>query len=308
MNKKRNEKPTVGGQALIEGIYMRGPYKGCIAVRKPDNSIYIETESLTQVKGKKIPVLRGIIAMIESLKTGYSCIMKSADISMESESQEGKFELFLKRIFGEGAAKVIEVFSGVLGILLSVFLFIALPTYLSSGIDRLIPLGVFRTLIEGVIKIFIFIGYLFLATRNKDIRRVFEYHGAEHKSVSCYEAGEMLTVENVKKHSRFHPRCGTSYIFLVLIVSILVFSFVPIEDALLRTGLKLVSVPLVMGLSYEVLRFTGKNNGILSKIIASPGLWVQRLTTFEPDEYQIEVAIAALCQVIPDEGQICGNA
>lgn len=308
MSKKISEKPTVGGQALIEGIYMRGPDKGCIAVRKPDNSIYIEAESLTQVKGKKIPVFRGIIAMLESLKTGYSCIMKSADLSMESEPEEGKFELFLKRIFGEKATKAVEVFSGVLGILLSVFLFIALPTYLSSGIDRLIPLGVFRTLIEGIIKIFIFIGYLFLATRNKDIRRVFEYHGAEHKSVACYEAGEALTVENVRKHSRFHPRCGTSYIFLVLIVSILVFSFVPIEDALLRTSLKLVSVPLVMGLSYEVLRFTGKSNGTLSKIIAAPGLWVQRLTTFDPDESQIEVAIAALCQVVPDEGQICENA
>ena len=308
MNKKKNEKPKVGGQALIEGIYMRGPDKGCIAVRKPDNSIHIETENLTQIKGRRIPILRGIIAMLDSMKTGYSCIMKSADLSMKSESDEGKLELFLKRLFGEKVTQALEIFSGILGILLSVFLFIAVPTYLSSAIDGLISLGVFRSLIEGIIKILIFIGYLYLATRNKDIRRVFEYHGAEHKSVACYEAGEILTVENVKKYSRFHPRCGTSYIFLVLIVSVLVFSFVSTNDVLLRTGLKIVSVPLVMGLSYEVLRFTGKSKGVFSKIIATPGLWVQRLTTFEPNACQIEVAIAALCQVVPDEKQIYENA
>lgn len=302
--KKEKSRQSIGGQALIEGIYMRGPERGCMAVRQPDGEIYIETEPVSLPPLRKIPILRGAASMVDSLLKGYKSLMKSADIAFSGEEagEESRFEGWLRKKFGERVFNGIGAVGAVLGGVLSIVLFLIVPTLITGLINRLVPLGGWVAAVEGVLKILIFIGYLALVTRMKDIRRVFEYHGAEHKSVACYETKEELTVENVRKHSRFHPRCGTSFIFLILIVSIVIFSFVPFENTWLRAGVKLLLIPVIMGISYEILRYVGRHGNRVAKILAAPGMWVQRLTTFEPDDGQMEVAIAALCEVIPERG------
>lgn len=302
--KKEKSRQSIGGQALIEGIYMRGPERGCMAVRQPDGEIYIEAEPVSLPPLRKIPILRGAASMVDSLLKGYKSLMKSADIAFSGEEagEESRFEGWLRKKFGERVFNGIGAVGAVLGGVLSIVLFLIVPTLITGLINRLVPLGGWVAAVEGVLKILIFIGYLALVTRMKDIRRVFEYHGAEHKSVACYETKEELTVENVRKHSRFHPRCGTSFIFLILIVSIVIFSFVPFENTWLRAGVKLLLIPVIMGISYEILRYVGRHGNRVAKILAAPGMWVQRLTTFEPDDGQMEVAIAALCEVIPERG------
>lgn len=302
--KKEKSRQSIGGQALIEGIYMRGPERGCMAVRQPDGEIYIEAEPVSLPPLRKIPILRGAASMVDSLLKGYKSLMKSADIAFSGEEagEESRFEGWLRKKFGERVFNGIGAVGAVLGGVLSIVLFLIVPTLITGLINRFVPLGGWVAAVEGVLKILIFIGYLALVTRMKDIRRVFEYHGAEHKSVACYETKEELTVENVRKHSRFHPRCGTSFIFLILIVSIVIFSFVPFENTWLRAGVKLLLIPVIMGISYEILRYVGRHGNRVAKILAAPGMWVQRLTTFEPDDGQMEVAIAALCEVIPERG------
>lgn len=190
--------------------------------------------------------------------------------------------------------------AAVCGGLLAIVLFMVLPTAIVGLIDRFLPLGWGKVVLEGVLKIALFVGYLFLCTRMKEIHRVFEYHGAEHKTIACYEAGEELTVENVRHHRRFHPRCGTSFMILVLIVSILLFSVLPWSSTGLRVVLKLLLLPVVMGVSYELIKLAGRYDNLFTRIISAPGLWLQRLTTFEPDDSMIEVAIAAVTPVLPD--------
>lgn len=295
-------KTSVGGQALMEGIMMRGPEKICVAVRRPDGTLDMTYEDVKHHRWQKIPLVRGAAAMIENLVLGYRYLMHSAEVSMPEEAEEepGRFETWLGEHAGPGVQNFFMALAAVCGGLLAIVLFMVLPTAIVGLIDRFLPLGWGKVVLEGVLKIALFVGYLFLCTRMKEIHRVFEYHGAEHKTIACYEAGEELTVENVRRHRRFHPRCGTSFMILVLIVSILLFSVLPWGSTGLRVLLKLLLLPVVMGVSYELIKLAGRYDNIFTRIISAPGLWLQRLTTFEPDDSMIEVAIAAVTPVLPD--------
>lgn len=295
-------KTSVGGQALMEGIMMRGPGKICVAVRRPDGTLDMTYEDVKHHRWQKIPLVRGAAAMIENLVLGYRYLMHSAEVSMPEEAEEepGRFEKWLGEHAGPGVQNFFMALAAVCGGLLAIVLFMVLPTAIVGLIDRFLPLGWGKVVLEGVLKIALFVGYLFLCTRMKEIHRVFEYHGAEHKTIACYEAGEELTVENVRHHRRFHPRCGTSFMILVLIVSILLFSVLPWSSTGLRVVLKLLLLPVVMGVSYELIKLAGRYDNLFTRIISAPGLWLQRLTTFEPDDSMIEVAIAAVTPVLPD--------
>ena len=302
--RKKIKKTMIGGQALIEGLMMKGPEKTCAAIRKPDGEIHTEVTKTAHNPVRKIPFLRGPVAMILSLKEGYGAINKSAEIALTEEQQEeqkGKFDKWFDKTFGDKGGAVISVVAMILGVALAIFLFMMAPAFLVNLISSFYELGAFKTLVEGIIKIIIFIAYLFLITRMKDIHRVFEYHGAEHKTITCYEYGDELTVENVKKHSRFHPRCGTSFIFIVLIISIIIFSFITWGNLFVRVGLKILTLPVVMGISYEIIMFAGKYDNIFCRVVSAPGMWIQRLTTFEPDDEEIEVAITAFNAVAPQD-------
>ncbi|MEG1863187.1 MAG: DUF1385 domain-containing protein, partial [Oscillospiraceae bacterium] len=289
---------NIGGQALIEGIMMKGPEKYSIAIRTPNGEIDVQTWNNAPLKFKNIPILRGVVNFFGSLVTGYKSLMHSADLSL-MEEEPSKFEIWLGKTFGKKGSDIITMAAGVLGGGLALVLFMILPTTITGIINWLLPLGGFKALVEGVLKLCIFLLYLWAVSKQSDIKRVFSYHGAEHKTIACYEAGEELTVENVKKHTRFHPRCGTSFIFIVLVVSIIIFSFVPWHSTFYRVLLKLVTLPLIVGISYEILRATGKYSNFCTKILAAPGLWFQRLTTNEPDEDMIEVAIASVKAILP---------
>ena len=295
-------KTSVGGQALMEGIMMRGPEKICVAVRRPDGTLDMTYEDVKHHRWQKIPLVRGAAAMIENLVLGYRYLMHSAEVSMPEEAEEepGRFEKWLGEHAGPGVQNFFMALAAVCGGLLAIVLFMVLPTAIVGLIDRFLPLGWGKVVLEGALKIALFVGYLFLCTRMKEIHRVFEYHGAEHKTIACYEAGEELTVENVRHHRRFHPRCGTSFMILVLIVSILLFSVLPWSSTGLRVVLKLLLLPVVMGVSYELIKLAGRYDNLFTRIISAPGLWLQRLTTFEPDDSMIEVAIAAVTPVLPD--------
>lgn len=302
-------KTTVGGQAVLEGIMMRGPQKWCLAVRAPSDEIVTEVHDVDPPKAwAKWPFVRGVISFISSLTMGYKTLSRSAELSMTEEEQEEeltKFDRWINDKFGEKGMDVMMGISMVLGVVLALVLFMFLPTFLVNLFNTYVfPLGSFSTLVEGIMKIAIFIGYLALVRRSKDIRRVFGYHGAEHKTIFCYESGDELTVENIRKHTRFHPRCGTSFIFLVLIISILLNSIIPWgSGVLLRVGLKLLMLPVVMACSYELIRLAGRYDNLATRIISAPGLWLQRLTTCEPDDSMIEVAIAAVSPVLPETPQ-----
>ncbi|MEG2769828.1 MAG: DUF1385 domain-containing protein, partial [Oscillospiraceae bacterium] len=235
--------------------------------------------------------------------TGYKCLMRSAEISMGDEfiDEESKFDKWIEKHFGKKAMGFIMGFSAVGGALLAIALFMVLPTFFVGIIDKFIPLGGFKALIEGAIKIAIFIIYIALVSKMKEIYRVFCYHGAEHKTIACFEANEELTVANVRKHTRFHPRCGTSFILIVLVVSILLFSLLPWTSTLVRAALKVLLLPLVMGIAYEIIRFAGKHNNPITRAVSAPGMWLQRLTTHEPEDSMIEVAIAAVKAVLKPE-------
>ena len=298
-------KSKIGGQALIEGVMMRGLDRTAMAVRLPDGQIDVEVWPLEQPKWLqwigKIPIVRGIFNFVASMITGYKCLTKSAEKAIPDEEETpSKFEQWLNRVLGDKVMTVVSMIGVILGIVLAIFLFMYLPVIVVKGIDALLPLGGWKALLEGLIKMAIFVGYLAIVAQMKDIRRVFEYHGAEHKSIFCYESGLELTVENVKKQSRFHPRCGTSFMILILIISILVSSVISWESALLRTLLKIASLPLVMGIGHELLKLSGRYDNFFTRIIAWPGLKLQHLTTREPDDSQIEVAIASLQPVLPE--------
>ena len=294
-------KTSVGGQALMEGIMMRGPKKICVAVRKPDGGIDLTMEDVKHHKWQKIPFVRGACSMIENLVLGYRYLMHSAEVSMPEEEQEqpGKLDLWLQEHTGPKFQNFLMALAAVMGGMLAIVLFMVLPTAIVGGINHFVSLGWGKVLLEGVLKIAMFVIYLFLCTRMKEIHRVFEYHGAEHKTIACYEAGQELTVENIRHHCRFHPRCGTSFMILVLIVSILLFSVLPWSSTGLRVFLKLLLLPVVMGISYELIKLAGRYDNLATRIISAPGLWLQRLTTFEPDDSMIEVAIAAVKPVLP---------
>lgn len=287
----------VGGQALIEGVMMRGVTNGAMAVRLPTGEIDVEEWTLNKPKmWNKIPIIRGIVSFITSLLEGYRCLSKSAEKAglEEGDEEPSKFEAFLERKLGDNLMKVVIVIGVVLGMILAVGLFLFLPSLIVKSLDSLLPLGGFKALIEGIIKIVLFVSYLAVVSQMKDIKRVFEYHGAEHKTIFCFEAGEELTVENVKKQSRFHPRCGTSFLIIILILSILVFSVVTWDSLLIRNALKIVLLPLILGVAYELIKFSGRHDNWFTRAVSYPGIKLQLLTTKEPDASQIEVAIAAL--------------
>jgi uncharacterized protein YqhQ len=307
MNQPNKErfKTSVGGQALMEGIMMRGPKNICCAVRKPDGTIETKVEPTPGV-WTKIPLVRGAISMIESLIMGYKYMMYSAQVSMGDDydpaEEETAFEKWVGDHLGKKAEDIMLAAAAVIGGLFAILLFTVLPTVLVGGLNHLVPLGRWaKVVLEAVLKVAIFLTYMAAISRMKEIHRVFEYHGAEHKTIACYEAGDPLTVENVRKYTRFHPRCGTSFLILVVIVSVFLYSVLPWSSTSLRVVFKLLLLPLVMGISYELLKWCGRSDNIATRIIRQPGIWVQHLTVFEPDDSMIEVAIAAVTPVLPED-------
>ena len=304
---------TIGGQALIEGIMMLGPDKKAIVVRKSGGELEIKEEPRKLIKDKYPvlgwPLIRGVVNFGSSIINGVKALFWSADLVSEEEGAQeepSKLDLWLEKHLGsEKVASLAVGLAAVLGIAFSVGLFFLLPTFIAGFFDRFISHPVVHNLIEGVIRIVIFMLYLFLCSRMKDMRRVFSYHGAEHKSIFCYEAGLPLTVENVRIQPRHHPRCGTSFLFVVIVVSILcssvVFTYVEWTNLWVRMGLHLLLLPVVVAISYEFNRLVGRHDNWLTRILTKPGLWMQNFTTFEPDDSMIEVGIAALKLVIPEE-------
>lgn len=326
-NKKNTEqkKTTIGGQALIEGIMMKGPFKTAMAVRLPDGAITVEeTEAKPRKWYNKAPLIRGVINFVSQLSEGYRYLSRSAELSGAMDEEEGeelsKFERWLNDKFGEKLMGIVMAVAMVIGVALAAVLFVFVPTWLFMLIQLgagETDLSAFQSLFEGILKILIFVGYMWLVSNMKDMKRMYGYHGAEHKTIACYEAKKPLTVENIRPMRRFHPRCGTSFIFLVLIISILVYSVVPITNAffieafgvsetiamILRVVCKLLLLPAIVSISYEVIRLAGRYDNVLTRIVSAPGLALQRLTTKEPDDGMIEAAIAAMTPVIPEDGE-----
>lgn len=317
MGEKKTHKTSVGGQALIEGVMMQGPKGMATAVRKPDGEILVEYHEIKHVRDKVkflgLPIIRGVVNFIESMIMGYKTLMYSAEISgMEEYDEENlsKFEKWLTDKFGDKLMNFVTVLGSVLGVALAFVLFMYFPVLVFNKLNEWTSgaLTNWQGLIEGVMKMAIFVIYIALVSRMNDIKRLFMYHGAEHKSIACYEAGEELTVENVKKCCRFHPRCGTSFIFVILIFSIILYTVIakifPVIAAqrVLWMLLKLLFLPLIMGLGYEFIKYAGRHDNLLVKIVSAPGLWMQRLTTKEPDDDGIiECGIAAIQAVITDD-------
>ncbi len=298
---------SIGGQALIEGILMRGPEKQAVVCRKADGTLVQLVEELEFIKTKHPwmgwPLIRGVVNFLDSMVKGVRALTWSAEQQPEDEQAEpDKLEQWISRHFsGETAEKLIIYSAVALGIVLAVGLFALLPTFLAGLLNRLWPLGAWRGLCEGAFRLIIFLSYLRLVNCVPDMKRVWMYHGAEHKTIFCYEAGLPLTVENARIQSRFHPRCGTSFLFFVIFISILVFSVVRTEGTLQRMGLHLLLLPVVVSLSYEVIKWAGRHDNALTAIVSAPGKALQRLTTAEPDDSMLEVAIEALRLVLPEE-------
>lgn len=299
-------KTSIGGQALIEGIMMLGPEKRAIVCRGSGEMVE-KVEKVTPLKAKSpvlgLPLIRGVAAFISSMVNGVKALSFSADQLPEDMQEEpDKIDLWIEKHFSnETAQKLIIGVAVVLGIALSLFLFLFLPTFIVGLFPAVKADFYWRTLLEGILKLVIFFIYLILCSKMKDMKRLFAYHGAEHKTIFCYEKGLPLTVENVRPQPRLHPRCGTSFIFVVIIISIIAGSFIHVSDMLLRMGLKFLMLPLIVGLSYELNRWVGRHDNICSAILSWPGKQFQRITTNEPDNEMIECAIRALELVIPEE-------
>ena len=293
-------KTSVGGQALLEGIMMKGPEKSAMAVRKPNGEIDLsvwDTKKLTGVR--KIPFIRGTFNFVDTLIKGYDCLMKSAEISGQEEEPD-KLELWLNKTFGKAAGAIFGTIVTFIAAVLAIGLFFGIPALVAGFAGNYMENKVLLSAIEGVIKIGMFLAYIIGVSKMSDIHRTFMYHGAEHKTIFCYEKGLELTVENVRKQQRFHPRCGTSFLLIVLVVSILVSSVITWENVFVRIFLKILMLPITVGISYEIIKFAGRHDNWFTKIISAPGLWFQNFTTQEPDDSMIEVAIAAVKPVLPE--------
>lgn len=310
----QKKKTSIGGSALIEGIMMRGPSKMAIAVRKSDGEIVTDVSEIKNRKIilKKIPIIRGMIAFIDSMVTSMKALMYSAefvDVEAAEGEKESKFEKWLTEKCGDKLKDYVIYFSVVLAIIMSVGLFFLLPMLIGEGIAFLFgdlpesSLSAVRSAAESISRIVIFLGYLLLCTLQSDVKRVFMYHGAEHKTIFCYEAGLPLTVENCRKMKRFHPRCGTSFLVFVLLISILVFAFVKVGFGWQRILIKLLCLPFIAGISYEIIKWAGRSENPIVKALSKPGLWLQHITTKEPDDSMLEVAIAAMTPVLPENGE-----
>ena len=297
---------SIGGQALIEGILMRGPKKQAIVCRTADGLVE-KTEELRFVKDRYPilgwPLIRGCAIFLSSMVKGMQALTYSANlVPLEEQGEPDKLDKWIEEHFPEDTAqKLIIGVAVVMGVALSLFLFIFLPAFFVGLIKPLTDSFVVRNLAEGLVRIAILLGYMKLVTFSGDVKRLFSYHGAEHKTIFCYEHGKELTVENVRPESRFHPRCGTSFLLVVVAVSILVNSVVRLENSFARMGAHLLLLPLVVGISYEINRWCGLHDNALSAALSAPGKWLQRITTNEPDDGMIECAIRALELVIPDQ-------
>ena len=296
------KKTTIAGQALIEGILMRGPRQTAIVCRKPGEEPVVKmdpTGTLSHGQIGELPVLRGVLRFWDSLKYGMKALTYSADFLGEEETGEpGKLEQWLaKKLANERVQKA------AMGVAIPIVLFILLPTLLAGLFGENLP-SLLRNLIEGCFRIVIFLAFIYLTSRQKDVHRTYMYHGAEHKTIACYESGKALTVDNARSCSRLHPRCGTSFLFMVMIISILFFSLFSWSNPIVRMVTRLALLPVVAGVSYEINRFAGRHDNALTRILRAPGLALQRLTTAEPDDSMLEVAILAMERVIPEnEGE-----
>ena len=300
------KKTSIGGQALIEGIMMRGPQNTAMAVRNTKtNEIVLEefpTKGADRAKFFKLPFVRGIFNMYDSLTLGYKCLMRSAELSgledEEADKKPGKWDKLFDAILMPLAT--------VLAVALALGLFVYLPMRIWNWVTAAAPEVqqnyYARACFEGVMRIMLFVGYVWATSLMKDIRRTYQYHGAEHKTIFCYEAGLPLTVENVRPQSRFHPRCGTSFMVLMLLVGIIVSIFIRVDNLLLRTVCKLLTFPIVVGVGYELIKLAGRTDNLFTRIISAPGKWLQHVTTREPDDSMIECAIEAMNKVIPNDG------
>ncbi|WP_138159030.1 DUF1385 domain-containing protein [Peptoniphilus catoniae] len=308
-NKAKKElfKTTIGGQALIEGVMMRGPSKIAIAVRKPNKEIELKVENLKdKTKENKffsLPIIRGAYKLVEAMVIGVNALTYSASF-WEEEENEDKKEGFISKIFGENAETVETGLTVLVSFLVAALLFMIIPSVAAGLLKGKINSVILLNLMEGILRLIIFGVYLYYISKLEDIRRVFEYHGSEHKSISCYEAGDELTVENVRKYPIVHPRCGTSFLFMVMMVSIVVLSFFGWPSPLMRIVSRLVALPIIAGVAYEINRIIGRSDSKICKILALPGMKIQSLATVrEPDDSMIEVAIESLKAVIPEDGE-----
>ncbi|MCD7888151.1 MAG: DUF1385 domain-containing protein [Clostridiales bacterium] len=298
---------SIGGQALIEGILMRGPHKQAIVVRRPDGGMEVKEEPLKLIKDRHpilgVPFIRGTVNFLDSMVKGVQALMYSAEFYPEEEDEEpSKFEQWLEKHLGTDAFnQAIIYLAVVLGVGFSVVLFILLPALVFGLLQNVIPSLFIRKLLEGATRIVIFFIYLILCSKQQDMKRVFAYHGAEHKTIFCYERRLPLTVENVRDMPRHHPRCGTSFLFVVMVIAILIFSVVQVENVVLQLCIKLLLLPVVVGITYEINRWMGRHDNLLTRICTAPGLWMQNFTTNEPDDSMIECAIEAMKRVIPEE-------
>ncbi len=309
-NKEKQTQPefrtSIGGQALIEGIMMRGPKKQAIVVRTPDGLVH-KVDELKFIKDRYPilgwPIIRGVVNFFGSMINGIKALMYAAEqLPVEDVGEPSKVDIWIQKHFSlEKAEKIIIGLAVVTGVAVAVGLFILLPTLLTGLLGKVEMGSWLRSLIEGVVRIAIFLLYMWLVSKLKDIRRVWMYHGAEHKTINCYERGLELTVENARGQTRRHPRCGTSFLFLVMIVSIIVFSFVKWTNVLMRMLMRLVLLPVVVGVSYEIIKYAGRHDNWLTRIVSAPGKALQGITTAEPDDSMLEVAIEALKLVLPEE-------
>ncbi|MCI9514804.1 MAG: DUF1385 domain-containing protein [Oscillospiraceae bacterium] len=311
MEKEKTFRTTIGGQALIEGILMRGPEKQAIVVRGPEGLV-VKEEPLRLIRDRYpllgLPLIRGGVTFLDSMFKGVKALMFSADYFPEEDLGEpSKFERWLDRKLGnERMEKIVIALSVVMAVGFSLLLFMFIPTLLSGLVETyLTDSTVVRNVVDAVLRLAIFMTYMILVSRMKDIKRVFAYHGAEHKTIFCYEKGLPLTVENVRVQPKHHPRCGTSFLFVVIVVAVLfhsvIFALWPVSNAFARIGIQLLLLPLVVGVTYEFNRYVGGHDNPLTSFLARPGMWMQNFTTNEPDDSMIEVAIEAMKRVIPEE-------
>ena len=301
---KKEHITSIGGSAVMEGVMMRGPKEIATAVRKPDGEIELDKRAVSSLVTKyhvnKIPVIRGVFAFFDSMICSIRALMWSAEFFDIEDDAESKFDKWLTEKFGDKIKDIVIYFSLFISVIFSVGLFFILPNLITGFMGGLVKSSLIKTLIEGIVRIGIFLCYVLLVSQMEDIKRVFQYHGAEHKTIFCYEAGLELTVENARKMSRLHPRCGTSFLVFVMIVSIILFSFISWDNMWTRLGLRLLLLPVVAGISYEIIRWAGKSKSRIVCLISRPGMWLQKITTREPDDMQLEVAIASMKAVLTD--------
>lgn len=296
--KKQTHYSGIGGQAVLEGVMMKNRDKYAVAVRKPNGEIDVEVEEYKGVCGDKkfakLPFIRGVFAFIDSLILGMKVTTYSASFYEEEDEKPSKTEGKLEKLLGNKADDIMMTFTVILSVIIAVALFMLLPLFLSDLLGKYIRNASVIAIIEGLIRILIFIAYIAGISLMKDIKRLYMYHGAEHKCINCIEKGRPLTVKDVKRSSRQHKRCGTSFLLFVVLVSVIVFFFIRVDNMALKLILRIALVPVIAGISYEIIRLAGRSDNVLVRIISAPGMWMQKLTTKEPEEDMIEVAIASV--------------